>query len=549
MMRGTAVVLLMLGLITPSEAMAQWLEFDVPDRPEAGSSFVEAGREVYDTHCWYCHGDEGDGLGPVAEYVWPRPRDFTIASFKLRTTPSGELPTDEDLYRSISLGLPGTAMPAWRSVLTVTERWQVVAYLKSFGDGMFEDEAFDPYDTVIDIGEPPPGSVESLVEAGRSVFQDSDCWECHGDAGRGDGPKSSDLRDDWSYPIRATDLELGWKFRGGSTPEETYVRLTTGLDGTPMPSYSETLTDDERWQVAYYVSSLEQNVAGGGTRPVVITAKRVDGPIPVGSSDEAWLTAEPIWIPLTGQATYAPRWQNPSITDLAVQAMYNKQEIALRVRWNDRTADSIHVDAGQATEEGWTADDTYPVIYPSGERQRGSYRDVLEILFPASNRGPVLPHFVYGDSRRPVDLWRWTAGVHQEKAIGSVQVLRAGGPSQRPQLQPADSQLATGMAEWIDGRWTVILRRPLGAELPFQPGGLVPISFHARDGAHGETGLRMSLSSWYFLHLKEPAGSTEVLLVLLAIVGTAVVEFAVVRHMRRRAREGRLQAFGLGSTA
>jgi mono/diheme cytochrome c family protein len=539
---------LILVTFAPAPALAQWLELDVPARPEASTALTEAGKAVYDTHCWYCHGDEGDGLGPVADYLWPRPRDFTIASFKLRTTPSGELPTDEDLFRSISLGLPGSAMPAWSAVLTADERWQVIAYIKSFGDGMFEDEAFDPYSTVIEIDEPPPGSVESLVEAGRAVFQDSDCWECHGDGGRGDGPKSADLRDDWDYPIWATDLESGWKFRGGSTPAETYVRLSTGLDGTPMPSYAQTLTDVERWQVAYYVASLERSDLVDGARPVVIPAARVDGPLPDDPTDPAWLASATISVPLTGQATYAPRWQNPAVTDLLVQAMYNLDEVVLRIRWNDRTADSIAVDATNATAEGWAADDTYPVILVDGMRQRGSYRDAVEVLFPASDHGPVLPHFVYGDARRPVDLWRWTAGEALH-APGTVEVMQAAGSQRPPQTQPGPRQLASARAQWDDGQWTLIVRRPLTVDAPFKPGSLVPIAFHARDGSHGETGLRMSLSSWYFLHLEEPAGAREALLVLLAILATVGLEIGIVQLMRRRARDGRLSTYGVRSGA
>ena len=542
-----AVGFLALAAFAPTVASAQWLELDVPDRPEAGSSLTEAGKQVYATHCWYCHGDDGDGLGPIADYLWPRPRDFTLASFKLRTTPSGELPTDEDLFRSISLGLPGSAMPAWRSVLTVPERWQVIAYLKTFGGGMFEDEAFDPYGTVIDIGEPPPSPVDSLVAAGRAVFQDSDCWECHGHAGRGDGPKSADLRDDWDYPIWATDLELGWKFRGGSTPAETFARLSTGLDGTPMPSYAQTLTEDERWQVAFYVASLDLAGNDSGDRPVVIPATRVDGPVPGDPADETWQSPAAIWIPLTGQATYAPRWQNPAVTDLRVQAVYSADEIALRIRWNDRTADTISADAARATAEGWTGDDTYAAIFLDGERRRGSFHDAMEVLFPASDHGPLLPHFVFGDPLRPVYLWRWTAAPGD--AAGSIEELRAAGPVRPPEPKPADRQLTTGRAEWVEGRWTVVLRRPLPVEGPFRPGSLVPVAFHVRDGAHGETGLRMSMSSWYFLHLKEPAGPSEALLVLLAVLTTAAAEIAAVRLIRRQAVAGRLRGFGVGSGA
>ncbi len=543
MMRWSAVVGIL--MLTPSATAAQWLALNVPDRPQPTASLAEDGRAIYDTHCWFCHGEDGDGLGPIAEYLWPRPRDFTIASFKLRTTPSGELPTDEDLFRSISLGAPGTAMPAWRSVLKVEERWQVIAYLKTFADGMFEDEAFDPYELVIDIGDPPRGSVESLIEAGRTVFEESDCWECHGAAGRGDGPKADELKDDWGYPIWATDLELGWKFRGGSTPSETYLRLSTGLDGTPMPSYALALTEEERWQVAYYVASLEEHGTREGARPVVIPAMQVRGALPRHPTEAAWDEAAAIWIPLTGQATYPPRWQIPAVTDLVVQAMYNTEEIALRVGWNDRTADSLQTDSALGGVEGWTADDSYPVVLPDGERRRGRYRDVVEVMFPTTDHGPILPHFVYGDPGRPVDLWRWTATADPEVAIASVEELRAKGPKEPLKTQPADRQLATGQGVWLDGRWTVVLRRPLAADAPFQPGGLVPMAFHVRDGSNGETGLRMSMSSWYFLHLREPAGASEALLVLLAVVGSVLVEYGVVRVMRRRARERRLQAFGV----
>lgn len=542
-----ALGLLVVIPLTASPAQAQWLELEVPARPGADASLIEAGRGIYETHCWYCHGDEGDGLGPIAEYVWPRPRDFTIASFKLRTTPSGELPIDEDLFRSVSLGLPGTAMPAWRSVLTAEERWQVIAYLKTFSDGMFEDEMFDPYATVIDVRDPTAGLTQSLLEAGRAVFLDSDCWECHGDAGRGDGPKSSDLTDDAGYPILATDLELGWKFRGGSSAQDAYVRLTTGLDGSPMPSYAETLTEEERWQVAHYVASLERQSLDDSGRPVVITATRVDGPLPIDPNDAAWESSLAIWMPLTGQATFPPRWPYPSVTDVQVQAMYNIDEVALRIRWNDRTADTIPGDPLRETAEGWTADDTYPVIFPGGERERGTYPDILEVLFPASDRGPLLPHLVYGDPQRPVAVWRWTAETQASEPGDQVENLRAEGPLRPLTTGPDGIQVPTARAEWSEGRWTVVFKSSLSTASGLQPGGLVPIALHARDGGHGETGLRMSLSSWYFLHLKEPAGLAEALLVLLAILGTAAVEAIVVRVLRGHARAGRLESFGVSA--
>jgi len=544
------VLLALLALLAPRVAAAQWLELDVPARPtpattEESADLVEAGRQIYETHCWTCHGEEGDGAGPIAETLWPRPRDFRIASFKLRTTPSGELPTDEDLFRTVTLGSPGTAMPAWGAVLNVAERWQVIAYVKSFGDGIFEDEAFDPYPLVIDLGRPPAESPVSLAEAGRQVFERSDCWECHGQLGRGDGPKADALTDDWNLPMRATDLELAWKFRGGSTPRDAYLRLTTGLDGTPMPSYAQTLTDEERWQVAYYVASLAGQTRADGAGPVVIRAERIEGALPSAPDDEAWAEAPTVWVPMTGQGTFPPRWQIPSVTDLAVQALYDADELVLRLRWDDRTADSVPGDPVRAEVEGWNAGETWPAVLPGGERRRGTYRDMLEVVFPSTLGGPVLPHFVYGDVRRSVDLWRWAAGGVADAAERPAEELRASGVEEPPSPLGADRQQTSARAAWVDGRWTVVLRRPLTPDVALRPGALVPVAFHVRDGAHGETGLRMAVSSWYFLHLREPVGVADVAWVLLAVLGAAAVELALVRVVLGRAQRGELRRYGL----
>jgi len=540
---------LSLVLLAPRAAAAQWLELDVPGRPEPASAaeraeLVEAGRQVYEAHCWYCHGAEGDGAGPIAETLWPRPRDFRIASFKLRTTPSGELPTDEDLFRTVTLGSPGTAMPAWGSVLSVDERWQAIAYVKAFGDGIFEDEAFDPYATMIDVGRPPPGSPESLAQAGRQVFERSDCWECHGQLGRGDGPKADGLTDDWGLPMRATDLEMAWKFRGGSTPLDAYLRLTTGLDGTPMPSYAQTLSDEERWQAAYYVASLAAPPRAEGTGSAVIRAAWVEE-LPSTLDDDAWREAPTTWIPLTGQGTFPPRWQIPSVTDLAVEALYDADAVVLRLRWDDPTADSVPGDSGLAVREGWNAASTWPAVLPDGERRRGTYQDELEVLVPSGGEGPALPHFVYGDARRSVDLWRWTAAGAAEDRERPVEALRASGVTTPLSSVPADGRPTFVRAAWRDGRWTVVLRQPLEPQGELRPGSLVPVAFHVRDGGHGETGLRMSLSSWYFLHLREPVGVPQLAWVLLAVLGAAAVELALVRFVRGRARRGELRPYGL----
>lgn len=539
------IALALTAALLSSRGHAQWLDYDVPRRPSPAQAAVDAGRSIYESHCWFCHGEDGDGSGPIAEYLWPRPRDFTIGSFKLRTTGSGELPTDEDLFRTISLGLPGTAMPAWESTLSALERWQVIAYIKSFADGMFDDEEFDPYRAVVEVGRAPRASGASLIAAGKSVFEASDCWECHGMAGRGDGQKAPDLEDDWGYPVWAADLELQWKFKGGSEARDVYLRLTTGMDGSPMPSYVESLTDEERWQVAHYVAWLGGRRNRGTEAGAVITAHHVDDALPEGPEDERWERVRAVHIPLAGQATFAPRWQTPAVSDLSVRALYDGSEVALLLSWNDRSLDSLPGDSAQARADGWSFDDTYPVLLPETVRVRGSYADAAEIMLPAEARGSaVLPHFVYGDERRAVHLWRWRADGGRDGRRPAIE-LEARGP-EPPVERAAGEQRVTATAVWADGRWSVVIRRPIASrDDGWVASRVVPVAFHVWDGAHGETGLRLSLSSWYFLYLEEPSRPFDYLTVLVAVIGAAAIEVGIVRAMRKLAARGRLATFGV----
>ena len=145
---------LLLGLLAtaPTQVVAQWYDLNVSERPSSDNLDLEIGREIYQESCWFCHGEDGDGDGPISPYLFPRPRDFTMGSYKLRTTQSGELPLDEDLFRTITLGIDGTAMPGWEPHLTEEERWQVINYIKGFASDLFEDEFFDTnYENINDM--------------------------------------------------------------------------------------------------------------------------------------------------------------------------------------------------------------------------------------------------------------------------------------------------------------------------------------------------------------------------------------------------------------
>ncbi len=88
------------------------------------------GKKTFEKECIACHGPAGNGEGDAAYLLYPRPRDFTSGQFRIISTWDG-VPTDEDLFRTISRGMPGSAMPSWAHLPEET-RWGLVHYVKSF---------------------------------------------------------------------------------------------------------------------------------------------------------------------------------------------------------------------------------------------------------------------------------------------------------------------------------------------------------------------------------------------------------------------------------
>jgi mono/diheme cytochrome c family protein len=242
-----AVLILMFGASSSAHAV----------KPDDNPATRAQGKAIFDRTCLWCHGVTGAGDGPagwfLGRYAAPRPRNFTTGSFKFRSTPSGDLPTDQDLFRTVTKGIPGY-MPSFAS-LTETERWQVIAYVKSFSQAFRVETPVSLSFT----GTPPPLGPESL-DRGRALYEHFECHTCHGVEGRGDGPvaQAGDLRDVSGLQIQATDLTRPLSFKNGATLQDLVRTLLTGLDGTPMPSYAARLTetDHDAWDLAHYVRSL-----------------------------------------------------------------------------------------------------------------------------------------------------------------------------------------------------------------------------------------------------------------------------------------------------
>ena len=203
--------------------------------PPVGAE-LSAGRTAYQHVCEECHGSKGRGDGKKAKAMGLAPRNFTLGAFKCRCTPSGLPPTDEDLYRSVTRGLPGTAMEAHNQDLTEQERRAVVQFVKTLSP-TFSAGNLPACEA---LPNPPPAS-PGLVAEGRQLYRLMQCGECHGVGGRGDGPAASTLKDDWGRPIAPYDFVESHSFKCGNDDRDLYRTLTTGMTGSPMPSFEAAL--------------------------------------------------------------------------------------------------------------------------------------------------------------------------------------------------------------------------------------------------------------------------------------------------------------------
>ncbi len=191
------------------------------------------GEHIYVRACAACHGDEGDGKGPGYAALDPRPSDFSTGVFKFRSTPTGDLPTVDDLMRTIRNGVPRTMMPSWRDLLSERELRDVATYVRAFAPYFDEDE-FAPT-----LHIPAEPTVTEIVFAeGKYLYMLMDCWTCHGVRGTGSGHLEGTLKDATGRKIDAFDFTRGG-YKGGDDNESIFRTFSTGMDGTPMPSYAD----------------------------------------------------------------------------------------------------------------------------------------------------------------------------------------------------------------------------------------------------------------------------------------------------------------------
>jgi mono/diheme cytochrome c family protein len=205
----------------------------------------------YRRYCAGCHGNLGDGEGENAMWLDPKPRNFTLGQFKCRSTPSGSLPTDEDLYNTVGRGLQSSNMPSWNP-LSNQQRIDLVAYVKHFSDRFKTEQPGAVIPTP-----PEPQVTADHIKAGQALFQKLECWKCHGVEGRANGPSADTLTDDQNRPIKPFNFHDQTKFKCGDSDSDLYRIFMTGLDGTPMPSFADNVKPDEAWDLVFYLRTLQ----------------------------------------------------------------------------------------------------------------------------------------------------------------------------------------------------------------------------------------------------------------------------------------------------
>ncbi len=495
---------------------------------KASQEDIEGGKAVYFRKCVWCHGVDGAGDGPSAIRLATKPRNFNQGTFKIRHTASGELPTDEDLFLTVTHGLPGSAMPPWGQVLTEKERKQVVSFVKT---QLIKDRKVDdPQETfnVIDYGKQIPSSVESIKKGEEIFMTKAKCVECHGVEGRGNGNLTQ--KDDWGFPIFPADLAKPWNLRGNRrdpyNPRNIFREISTGLNGTPMPSFADELTPEERWHVANFVMSLSQKypIDPQTVKPAiqfVIKSKfNKEGELPSDPNDKKWDQMVPQYVGLASQIIQPPRHFLRTVDDIRVRSLFNDKEIAILFEWDDRTeshrdenksavydAKAIaseafpSINSNDYTHENDTEAGPLKNVNPEG---KGVYNDAIAIQFAENWQqlpAPEKPYFIHGDAKRGVDLWKWESdGTTKEYTGHGIDKVT---------LKEKNKNVRVDGAKWANGRWRLIMKRSLQTEdkehdAQIEMGRNIPAVFFAWDGDAGEFGGKMALSTYYYFMLEPP---------------------------------------------
>jgi len=507
-------------------ALPDWIE---PTRAlPASPALLALGEQAYVKQCAACHGTAGDGEGEAAYLLHPRPRDFTRGQFRLISTWDG-VPTDEDLFRTISRGMPGSAMPPWAHLSEET-RWGLVHYIKTFSTQPLdvqpaaEPGAFGAGGAGLIAVPREPASDGGAQARARELFTQG-CAPCHGPTGRGDGQQEQ--FDSKGYPTRPRDLTLG-VYKGSPDPEDVYRRIVGGLPGSPMPQ-SGYLHGDDGWHLVHFVRGLssDRQRAKAEMKRFRIVAARVDA-LPTHQNSWLWSQAEsvnlhlmPLW------------WRTDRPEQVTVKALHDGRSLAILLKWEDDTHDASAIrpqDFRDAAAVQFALTDDAP-LFAMGEAGRAVniwmwkserqadlepvFQDLEKVYphigidsYPNLLRSPLEqptrhaltlesdPTFVTGWGARNIVADPTRRSAAEDLTAEGFGTLRA---------RPMTDQQVQASGEWELGSYEVQLVRaltPQGANgVTLGPGRRVPIAFAIWNGTAGDRDGKKSVTIWQELYL------------------------------------------------
>ncbi len=490
----------------------------------ASSELLQLGRSVYEKQCVSCHGTTGKGDGPAAYLLYPKPRNFVAALYRLISTWDG-IPTDADLFRTISRGMPGSAMPSWAH-LEEEARWGLVHYIKTFSELPFVIEPATPDDPrkgVVEV--PPEPPYDERAKARAATLFAASCAPCHGVTGRGDG--AQEQVDVEGFPTRPRDLTLG-VFKGIPEPRSVYYRLMAGMPGSPMPS-SAYLSTDDAWSLVRYalsMSSDEQRERVEMKKFHIVAARQAR--LPAHPDDGIWRHAPRVNLHLM------PLWWRPIRPEaLTVQALHDGTSLALRLTWADDTHDHTAMRPQDfrdavAVEFSLTPDPPFFAMGAAGhfvnlwmwksERQADlepAFQD-LEKVYPnigidsypnlaLSALEQPLRHALTLESN-PTFVTGWGAGnIVSDPTRGSpAEDLVAQGFGTLSARPPID-QTVEAVGVYSTGTYRVVFRRSLSGRgehsVSMRAGETTPVAFAVWNGSAGDRDGKKSVTIWQELEL------------------------------------------------
>lgn len=520
----------------------------VPGIVLAADAPASRGAELFGKYCVICHGEKGDGGGKFAYLMNPRPRNFRAENFKLATT-ENQIPSDQDLVRTIGRGMPGSAMPPWDH-LPLADLQALAAHVRQFQiegtrerlQAWVDDGSLSPDKVPAALADrtepgfqlvvpPEPAFDEIRWFRGRRLYLEN-CASCHGKDGE---PVADAVKfDAEGYPVPPRSFVSGI-FKGGSEGHQLYARLWKGMKGTPMPASEGVYTGEEAWDVIHYVQSLAR--AGAQERAQLrqgtFVAPNARGPLPSGPMDGDWSKARSLYVALT------PLWWTENrIEGLMVQALHNGESLAIRLSWIDPTPDeravgqdefrdgvaiqfSLSSDPpfymGDASDHGgvniwyWKADREKDI--ESGHQDVDSvFPDLAVDMYPEQEGPPPGTAFTSWPrapigAHDPQFVTAWGAGnlVANPHLKTPVECLVARGPGTLSG-KPAEAQLVEGQAVYERGVWSVQLQRSMALphdhahenndERLFRSGDYLPVSFAIWNGSGGDRDGKKNISIW-----------------------------------------------------